>query len=572
MKLDLFLIDGIGPFFRGLRRRTNWSKIPFEHLEDDASGEVNRHLFRSIQAEFRDFCVRVADLGFNAVTLDDVVHLAPWQGHSPSLRRRIDQYREEYWALFETAREAGLDVFLTSDLMPYSKELLREIGRRPRASARWMAAAVDRVLTDFPQVKGAIFRFGESDGRDVGGDLRSELVVRTPRHLHETVATLLPVFERHRRLCVVRTWSVGAYGVGDLMWNRQTFDRVFDGLESDSLAVSMKPGESDFFRFLPLNPLFFHSDHQKIVELQARREYEGFGEFPSFVGWLHVRYREALEEAPQLIGMSLWCQTGGWTRFRRRTYLGRSSAWNELNVEVTLAVFRNRNVETAVEEFLERRDPRAGAQRMMSFLRLAESAIEDLWYVDDVARQELYFRRLRLPPILTVFWDNILVNHGVRKLLRNLVFQPQAKIEQGSAALQRIDRMVHLAEALPLPVEDVLFQRDTFEILQLARRYYFGPFSQDVVAELAARRSSYQARYDPRFSVLMDFSPWRIRRSTLSRFWTLLVRDQRAYRSIDRVVLLRSLAPFAFLLRPLSHRVVPDFAKETTMGLSTLFK
>ncbi|MEM6706972.1 MAG: hypothetical protein AAF690_29985 [Acidobacteriota bacterium] len=572
MKLDLFLIDGIGPFFRGLRGRTNWSKVPFEHLEDRFTGEVDRHRFRSIHEEFRDFCRRVSDLGFNAVTLDDVAHLAPWDGHSPSLRRRIDQYREEYWGLFETAREAGLEVFLTSDLMPYSQELLRETGRRPRASARWMAEAVDRVLADFPQVKGAIFRFGESDGRDVGGDLRSELVVRTPRHLHDTVATLLPVFERRQRLCVVRTWSVGAYGVGDLMWNRNTFDRVFSGLESDALVVSMKPGESDFFRFLPLNPLFFHSDHQKIVELQARREYEGFGEFPSFVGWLHARYREALEKAPRLIGMSLWCQTGGWTRFRRRTYLGRSSAWNELNVEVTLSVFKNRNVETGVEEFLERRDPEASTQRMMSFLRLAESAIEDLWYVDDVARQELYFRRLRLPPILTVFWDNILINHGVRKLLRNLVYQPQGKIDQGGLALEKIERMIGLAESLPVPLEDLLFQRDTFEILQLARRYYFGRFSSDLVSEMTERRRSYQSRYDPRFSVLLDFSPWRIRRSTVRRFWSLLVRDQRAYRSIDRVVLLRSLAPFAFLLRPLSHRVVPDFAKETTMGLSALFK
>ena len=434
--------------------------------------------------------------------------------------------------------------------MPYSNELRREVGTRPRRTARWMAHAVDRVLADFPQVAGIVFRFGESDGRDVGGDLRSELVVRSPRDLRDTVRTLLPVFEQRSRLCVLRTWSVGAYGVGDLMWNAATFDRVFEDLDSDSLVVSMKPGESDFFRFLPLNPLFFRSRHQKIVELQARREYEGFGEFPSFVGWLHARYREALAAAPRLIGISVWCQTGGWTRFRRRTYLGRSSAWNELNVEVTIDVFKGVSVERAVERFLERRAPGAPVQVMLIFLRLAETVIEELWYVDDVANQELYFRRLRLPPILTVFWDNILVNHGVRKLLRNLVYDPATKVDQGRAALDRIRRMRRLAEALPLPVEDLHFQYDTFEILQAARRYYFGPFSKTVVGELGDLRQSYQARYDPRFSVLLDFAPWRVRRATMARFWSLLVREQRAYRPIDRVVLLRSLAPFAFLLRP----------------------
>ena len=36
----LYLIDAIGPFFRGLKRKTiNWSKIPFDHLGiDDSTG------------------------------------------------------------------------------------------------------------------------------------------------------------------------------------------------------------------------------------------------------------------------------------------------------------------------------------------------------------------------------------------------------------------------------------------------------------------------------------------------------------------------------------------------------
>jgi len=128
-----------------------------------------------------------------------------------------------------------------------------------------------------------------------------------------------------------RTWTVGAHRVGDLIWNRNTFDKVFTGLDSPRLVISMKYGESDFFRFLPLNKLFFRSNHLKIVEFQARREYEGAGQYPSFIGWDYEQYVRQLAGARNIIGAWIWTQTGGWSVFRRLTYLPDSSVWNELN-------------------------------------------------------------------------------------------------------------------------------------------------------------------------------------------------------------------------------------------------
>ena len=56
----------------------------------------------------------------------------------------------------------------------------------------------------------------------------------------------------------------------------------------------MKHGESDFFRYLPLNRSFFRVKQRKLLELQARREYEGAGEYPSFIGWDCERFAEEL--------------------------------------------------------------------------------------------------------------------------------------------------------------------------------------------------------------------------------------------------------------------------------------
>jgi hypothetical protein len=57
--MELFLIDAIGPFFRGyVRSRVNWSKIPFMHLVD-ASPED----WLAIEGELRGFARQVSAHG-----------------------------------------------------------------------------------------------------------------------------------------------------------------------------------------------------------------------------------------------------------------------------------------------------------------------------------------------------------------------------------------------------------------------------------------------------------------------------------------------------------------------------
>lgn len=80
---------------------------------------------------------------------------------------------------------------------------------------------------------------------------------------------------------------------------------------------------------------------RKIIELQARREYEGAGEYPSFIGWDCQHFVEELTDAEDVVGMSVWCQTGGWHRFRRRAFLETSNRdiWIRLNTDAAIAVF-----------------------------------------------------------------------------------------------------------------------------------------------------------------------------------------------------------------------------------------
>ena len=137
--MDLFLVDGIGSFFRGYGRKTvNWSKVPFPHLE--RGGRLDPDRAAQVLAEFDRFAATAASVGFNAVTLDDAAHLidSPW--YPADLRRLIADYRDLLRDLIACAEAHGLRVFRTSDSMFYNEVLRRRLGcrhRRPPPSRAW---------------------------------------------------------------------------------------------------------------------------------------------------------------------------------------------------------------------------------------------------------------------------------------------------------------------------------------------------------------------------------------------------------------------------------------------------
>ncbi len=571
--MNLFIIDGIGPFFRRHPKlRANWSKIPFSQLEKE--DRLPPALWEEIHSDFATFCARVRAVGYNAVTLDDLAHLYPHNTYAPELRNKIEAYRAEYRRLFETARANQLAVYITTDVMFYNPALDREVGRKPAAAAAFLACVLDRVFADFAEIAGVILRIGESDGHDVRGDFRSRLVIRSPRQARALLSALLPVAERHGRLLIFRTWSVGAYRIGDLMWNRDTFDATFAGLDSPALVLSMKYGESDFFRYLPLNRHFMRSDHQKLIELQTRREYEGCGEFPSFVGGDYAAYRDALQKARNMLGIVAWCQTGGWTPFHRLSYLEPAGLWNEINTEVTLYLFRDGlSVEGALRKVFTARYGSGRWDLFLEFFETSERVIKQGLYVREFAQRKLFFRRLRVPPLLTVHWDQILITSYIRKLLRAFVIDHARAIAEMDAALRALDRMEALAVELGLPAEDIRFQRAVFSVLQAARRYYFSEFTDEVRAALLEAVAAYRRRDGRAYTVNVDLGPLRISRRRMRRIATVLLRDQRGYRRLlDHVVTLRLLSWLRPVLGLSRMRALPDFAHERAMGLDSVLR
>jgi len=566
--MELFLIDAIGPFFRGYdRKRVNWSKIPFMHLAE--AGEKD---WAAITGELRTFAREISAQGYNAVTLDDLAHLAHHPQHEPEITDRISVLRGRFAGFFQLLRdEFGLKVYLTSDVLPLTPAMEADMGANPLALGQYYRDLVCQILDDFPQLSGLILRIGESDGNDVKDPIRTRLHLRNAADTNRLLRDLLPEFEKRSRDLIFRTWTVGAHPIGDLIWHRDTLKKTLEGLESPRLIVSMKHGESDFFRYLPLNRSFFRIKQRKIIELQARREYEGAGEYPSFIGWDCARFARELADAENVVGMSVWCQTGGWHRFRRRAFLEADARdiWIRLNTAAAVAIFKHGEPpETTVE--------RLAGPETVELLKLSETVIRDLLYIGDFARQKLYFRRVRIPPLLHVYWDSLFINHGVRKAMRHFVKDSENSLTAGEQAAALFPRMIALATQAGLPADDIEHMRDFFHLLLLARRYYFLPFSDELAGEINAAKKAYKLRWPrhnrARYRVKVSFAPFPIKRRSLAFAAGVLLRRQRGYRIIDRLFTLY-LSGLAYrALRPRDPAAMPKFLRKSAMGVDALFK
>jgi hypothetical protein len=571
----LYLIDGIGPFFRGNHRQEiNWSKIDFHNL--DASGTIPPDRCAQIRNDFLTFSSKAAAIGYNAITLDDLAHLVPDPLYSMELNTKIEQYRALYRELFSIAIDAGLRVFITTDLLFFTPQTEQSLGHNPQKIQQFIRQKCRQFFDDFPNASGVVFRIGESDGVDVEGDFHSNIVLHTPAQARQMLQVLLPVFEQNNKLLIFRTWTVGIGKLGDLIWNRDTFNKVFKRIHSPNLIISMKYGESDFFRYLPLNRLFHESDHRKLVELQCRREYEGFGRFPSFTGTDYEKIHSQLISARNMAGISVWCQSGGWSGFRCLTLLEPAGIWNEINTFTTLRIFRdNISAAQAVQAFSKERLGSAEWTQLHELLTLSENVIKTLLYIDEFATRQIFFRRLRIPPIINVYWKHILVSHIVRKLLRCYVSNPSGKelVRNGYRALADIRRMKALAAEIGLPTECFEFQHDTFRIIAVARAYLFLSHPQRTLPLLQTMKKNYEAKWpEPRYAIQIDTNPFPVRRTHLRRCISILFRRQHGYRLLDRILALTLYAMLQPIIRRVNKKIFPDFTQDQAMGINTVFK
>jgi hypothetical protein len=567
----LYIADSLSAFALPSRLppgvTVNWSKTPFPLLE--RNGRLPFTTCEKILRRFESYCGVIASLGFNAVSVDDIAHFTAQQWYSDRLKAKIADYAGLLVRLCEAAGHAGLSVFVTTDAN-FSSGNSR---RHAHSDGAFLAEACTILLRQFPSVSGVILRIGECDGLDVDHEMRSNLSVRTPAQARSFMLSLLPLFEEQGRTLIVRTWTVGAFPVGDLMWNPATYRAVFDGITSPSLIVSHKYGTTDFYRYLGLNPLIFEGTQRKLVEFQARREYEGFGEFPSFVGDYYERLRHKLTRCETFAGIMVWSQTGGWSRFRSLTFMPGSSIYNEINTAVTVSLFANGDgVEAAVTRYCRLRAPHLDAAKLLRLLRLSSEVIDSLWYMPEFSRHSIFFRRTRVPPLLWVFWDTIVISATLRLFVRR--FASGDGSNHTADALAKIDEMQSIAVKINLDQKPFVLMRRTMQLFWLAREYFLGDPTPSLIQRIQMEVDDYKREFprSARFSVVCDFGSPHAETAVLWLMFRMLPRTSPPYRLTDKLFFNRLAAVVVPFVKAWNRRRLPAFVRERGMGFESLLR
>lgn len=529
---------------------------------------------RRIKKSFEQYVKRVQSLGYNSLSFDDLAHLADMPFYPQKTHLLLQDYQELYTHLFSIAKQHNMRVFINTDYLFCNDEIRSYMQKNDHTAAHFFTEVLSKAFYDFPQIDGVILRIGENDGKDVTGTFLSQLELRTPKQANALLRHALPFFEAHGKLLVFRTWTVGVHKIGDLIWNKRTFDMVFRSIKSDALIISMKFGDTDFMRYLALNPLFFHSPHKKIIELQARREWEGMGMYLSFVGWDYGAYIRQLQDNSTLVGIHVWCQTGGWsqTAWTSVTYLEKSSFWNELNTEVTIALYKNKgNVQAALTAFCTSRNI-THKKDFIRLLELSEIAIKKGLYIPELAEKQLYFRRTRLPTLLWLMWNKVLLEPPIIHALRLLVAHPEKAMKASVEALRAIDEMITIAAKLHLPssAQDSLqFQKATFIIFSQLRHYIFGSLSPDEIARLNKAVAAYSLAFPQHYSI-PQVQRIKRRRYIPRQSLSIPLRKTSAYRKRDKIAL--STSAVQRLLVNYYLQKTRSQLENQSMGLGVLFK
>lgn len=110
----------------------------------------------------------------------------------------------------------------------------------------------------------------------------------------------------------------------------------------------------------------------------------------------------------------------------------------------------------------------------------------------------------------------------------------------------------------------------------LGEGVFFGPFDEDIKKRPEKAKKKCKERYPKgtrfRYTVKLDFTPFKLNRRWMSLFFNYLVRHQPSYRLVDKVVGLRLLSFAYFAVKRSRSKMVPKIARKSAMGLDAIFK
>ncbi len=383
------------------------------------------------RADWEQYVKHIRAYGYNGIVVDGFLEYVNFDGvgqgtdvypADSAYRARHDAMVEQFGAMWQYAADMGMDVVFRTDMLaltgPLEDYLDRELGGIDVDDPRLWAvyrAGIDEFLTKMPFVTGLMIRIGEAGTiyNLEGWDYYSALEVTTVAAVRTMLEEFTAAAAEHDRTLFFRTWSVGVGEVGNMHTSTQTYDAVLDGIDADNLVVVTKYTMGDFYSWLPENPTLRHGDQTRVVEFQARREFEAFSSIPNH---LTSHQQQALQgfaaDNSNIAGIWVWTQYGGPVRAGPMSLYLKSGFWQLYDADVYATGRLGWDVDSDVaadtrdwiaSNFSE--DP-ATVNALMQVFSASREVVRDGLYVAPYAREQVLALGLEPPPMLWVFeWD-----------------------------------------------------------------------------------------------------------------------------------------------------------------------
>ncbi|BCB77085.1 hypothetical protein GCM10022251_58180 [Phytohabitans flavus] len=302
-----------------------------------------------ISAQFRQLVDHSLAQGYNGIVVQGFLEYVTFDGlgvypdgdpHVARARAMV----EHFGPVWRYAADMGMKVYFMTDMLALSPPLRTYLqglpsGMNAEDARLWSVyqAGLREFFTSMPYAAGLMVRIGE--GGDIysfpGWDYTSEIAVKTPAAVRAMLRALLDVAGEGERDIIFRTWSIGVGAVGEMHIDAKSYDEVLGGIDDPHLIVSTKYCLGDYYSHLPFNHTLEMGTQRRIVEFQARREFEVFGSLPNDLGTLHgAALQQFLAANPHVEGVWTWTQGGGPLRAGPRTLYLREGFWQlyDLNV------------------------------------------------------------------------------------------------------------------------------------------------------------------------------------------------------------------------------------------------
>ena len=443
--------DAIAPFFDQYKPIKHYSSIPFYQLDISSPPYVDEFQFEEIKINFWKYIKNIKEAQYTHISLDDINHLILWEKYqvyqnSYKLQRH-KRYRELYHFLIGEAKKEHIWVFLTSDIQFYTQEIEEKFSlEKPNENLTQFDRSVfDEILTEFPEIDGVILRVGEGGKAYNTSQYKSKILFKAPEELNSFLKSILPIFETKKKKLILRTWTIWAWNIGDLVINPETYEKVFKDIRSESMIASIKITPWDFFDFPDFNPTIWVWNIPQIVEIQVRREYEWWGDFPNYMGQEYIKDIQFLQNKKNVIWVWNWNQTGGWGWGHNIIFNFWFNLWNEINFwSISEILLWENDPEVSLRHALEKIAKKYQLNDHQTFvleriLLYSHETLKKYWYVPRFKENTFTFLGIRIPPLLYIWWDRPTSSPLILSLISNIALKDYSNDSPDATLSRDID-------------------------------------------------------------------------------------------------------------------------------------